>query len=139
MKKLSDFLRELPDRALVVVDTHFPEVAVEALNSVKFGSILTGAPGQPVDTATLLNSWILEFLTKYRARISTPLEYAEPVEDAVGPHGAVAYGRKNNIGGSHSMALTIMHLQNIADAVAARMKDGGAGGGVLSDPTPEGA
>jgi hypothetical protein len=122
MKKLSDFLRELPDRALVVVDTTFPEVALESLNEVKFGGPITGAPGQPVDTANLRNSWILEFLSKWRARISTPVEYAEAVEDGVGPHGAVKYGAKNGIGGSHSMKIVILGLQGIADTVAARHK-----------------
>jgi hypothetical protein len=121
MKKLADFLRELPQRATVVVEEVFPEVAVVAHSELKFGGPITGAPGQPVDTGNLRNSVSLEFETPTLAHISIPVEYAEAVEDGVGPHGPVKYG-KSGVGGSHSMALVILGIQPITDTVVARRK-----------------
>jgi hypothetical protein len=124
VKKLSDFLRDLPPRAQAIAMDIFPEVAQEAHRSVQEGSQITGAPGQPVDTGNLRASWQLEFPSPTRARISTNVEYAEAVEDGVGPHGAVLYGAKNGTGGSHSVKLTILGLQAIANTVASRRAAG---------------
>jgi hypothetical protein len=121
VKKLSDFLRELPARALVIPREVFPEAAVAALGSIVEGSTLTGAPGQPVDTGNLKGSWQLTFPSPTLARISTNVEYAEAVEDGVGPHGPVRYG-KSGIGGSHSVKLTILGLQRLVDAEVAKKR-----------------
>lgn len=97
--------------------------AVLALESIRYGSSRTGAPGQPVDTSNLLNSWGLEMESPTRALISTPVEYAPAVEDGVGPHGPVLYGAKNNVGGSHSVKLTLAAGQRLVDEAVRQVGD----------------
>ena len=95
--------------------------------SIKVGSPVTGAPGQPVDTGNLRNSWGFEFDSDTSALISTPVEYAAAVEDGVGPHGPVQYGN-SGVGGSHSVALTVMGAPRVVELEAervARLRGGG--------------
>lgn len=95
--------------------------------SIKVGSPLTAAPGQPVDTANLRNSWQYEFdnpENPTKALVATPVEYAEAVEDAVGPNGPRVYGRKNGIGGSHSVKLTAAAWPKIVAHEVNRLGDG---------------
>jgi hypothetical protein len=49
--------------------------------SVTEGSALTGAPGQPVDTANLIRSWGPEFPEPLVGEVITNVEYAEAIED----------------------------------------------------------
>lgn len=96
----------------------FVNVCSAAKSSITDGSALTGSPGQPVDTGNLKASWQLTFESPTVGVISTNVAYAEAVEDAVGPHGPRVYGAKNNIGGSHSVKLTMAGLNRIvADEV----------------------
>jgi hypothetical protein len=97
----------------------FANVAVGLHQSIQVGSPVTGAPGQPLDLGTLRNSWMLEF-DGDTASIGTNVEYAEAVEDAVGPYGPRVYGAKNNIGGSHSVKMTVAGAQRIVDLEVAR-------------------
>jgi hypothetical protein len=97
----------------------FTDVVLEAAVSITDGSAITGSPGQPVDTGALRASWQVEEDAPLVATIGTNLEYAQAIEDGVGPHGPRAYGKKNNIGGSHSRALTIAGMPRIVDAVVA--------------------
>jgi hypothetical protein len=99
----------------------FVGTVVALHGSIQTGSAVTAAPGQPVDTGNLRNSWLYEFDTPMTATISTNVEYAEAVEDGVGPHGPREYGQKNGIGGSHSVALTIAGAQKIADVEVMRV------------------
>lgn len=104
----------------------FPHVVLESERSIKFGSELTNAPGQPVDKGALLRSWITEFHTPDLAEISTPMEYAEPVEEGLGSRGQpVVYGAAGNgrsqVGGSHSVKLTIAGFPRIVDACVKRV------------------
>jgi hypothetical protein len=92
----------------------FAGVVLALHASIKEGSAVTAAPGQPVDTGRLRNSWAFEFDGPTRAAISTDVEYAQAVEDGVGPHGPVAYG-KSGVGGSHSVALTIAGAARLVD------------------------
>lgn len=98
----------------------FADLATEAHRSVQMGSEITGAPGQPVEEGTLRGSIHLAFETPSRATITTSVDYAEAVEEGVGPHGDVVYGAKNGIGGSHSFALTIAGIPAITEVVLAR-------------------
>lgn len=95
--------------------------------SIRVGSPLTAAPGQPVDTSNLLRSWQYEFdddTNPTKARVVTPVEYAEPVEEGVGPNGPRVYGAKNGIGGSHSVKLTAAAWPKIVDHEVRRLGGG---------------
>lgn len=120
MTTLAAALRGVPSKIEVESHAQFVEVADLALASVQVGSVITGSPGQPVDTGRLRASWGLEFLARWRARIGTNVEYAPFVEDGIGRYGPVVYGAKNGIGGSHSGKITILGLPKIVIFVRAR-------------------
>lgn len=84
--------------------------------SIKDGHPLTGAPGQPVDTGTLLNSWVLGFPATNLAEITTNLVYAPPIEDGVGPFGPLTL--RSPVGGFHSVKLTRAAWPRIVEHVA---------------------
>jgi hypothetical protein len=77
----------------------FVNVVSHVEGSIKRGSAVTGAPGQPVDTANLLNSWQTEFPQRWIAETTTNCVYAQPVEDN---ERGVTF--KNH--GAHSVKLT---------------------------------
>ena len=103
----------------VVADSRaiFVNVAATAHESIVNGSPITGAPGQPVDTGNLRNSWQLRFPDQNTAEISTNVEYAPYVEDNVRN---VRF--KNH--GPHSVKLTIAGLQNIVAHETAKVTGG---------------
>jgi hypothetical protein len=96
----------------------FPHVVLEAKRSIVFGSEITGAPGQPVDTGALRNSWQHEFEGPLLAHVTTNLEYAEPIEEGIGPHGALTL--RSEVGGFHSVKQTIAAFPRIVDVCVAR-------------------
>jgi hypothetical protein len=76
----------------------------EVVRSIKRGSEITGAPGQPVDTSALLNGWIESRPGPALWEFSTDLEYAEYIEDGgndIGP-----FTLRSEVGGFHSVKLT---------------------------------
>lgn len=85
-------------------------------DSVVNGSPITGAPGQPVDTGTLKNSWVAEFDTSESATISTNVEYAPVIEDNL--RGATL---RSQVGGFHSVKLTVAGFQRLVDAEVAKV------------------
>lgn len=100
----------------------FLAAAEEAHRSVVDGSVLTGAPGQPVDTGYLKNSWIFEPKTPETIEISTNVSYAPAVEDnareSYDPRGVdrpksldssrgAGGATKSTVGGNHSVKLTV--------------------------------
>ena len=95
---------------------------VLALGSIKVGSALTGAPGQPVDTSNLLNSWELEMESPTVAVVSTNVEYAPAIEDGVGPNGPLTL--RSAVGGFHSRKQTMAGGQKLVDE-AVRQTDPG--------------
>lgn len=100
-------------------------MANEVARSVIDGSEITGAPGQPVDTAALKTSWIPAYTSPTTFQMTTNSEYAQPVEDGVGSKGQpVTYGKKT--GGSHSVKMTEAGIQAIADKVARDIAGGDA-------------
>lgn len=72
--------------------------------SVTDGSAITGAPGQPVDTGDLLASWQETFPEEWVGQTATNVEYAEPIEEGIGPHGPLTL--RSEVGGFHSVKLT---------------------------------
>lgn len=107
--QVRDFTRQYEER---MQDFHLVR-AIETQRSVQEGSEITGAPGQPVDENNLRPSWILEHLAALRSQTSTGVEYARPIEDGVGPHGPLTL--RSQVGGFHSVALTIAGNQKIVD------------------------
>lgn len=101
-----------------VLRQHFVGVVLEAHRSIKEGSELTGASGQPVQTGALRNSWVFEFPTQDSARISTNIEYAQPIEDGVGRFGPLTL--RSAVGGFHSIAMTVANIDRIVQAVKRR-------------------
>lgn len=93
----------------------FVGVAVAVHDSVVEGSPVTGAPGQPVDTETLKESWTLSFPSATLARVITNVEYAEPVEEGIGPYGPMQL--RSEVGGWHSVKLTRAGYQHLVDQV----------------------
>lgn len=71
---------------------------------------LTGAPGQPVDTGFLRNSWTVS-VTGGVGTVQTNAAYAVPIEHGVGPHGPMKV--RSAVGGFHSVKMTIAHASLI--------------------------
>lgn len=92
----------------------FVNVVSHAHESIVNGSPVTGAPGQPVDTGNLRDSWQIMWEAATRALIVTNVSYARIVEDNLR---GVTF--KNH--GPHSVKLTIAGLARIVAAERARM------------------
>lgn len=91
----------------------FQSTVLEVKRSVQEGSELTGAPGQPVDTGNLRASWQATFPEQWVGEVSTAVEYAEPIEEGVGPHGPMTL--RSAVGGFHSVKLTRAGWDRIVD------------------------
>jgi hypothetical protein len=87
----------------------FLNTASHAFESIVNGSSVTGAPGQPVDTGALRNSWQLTFPSPTEALIATNLDYAVHVEENV--RGVTFHNH-----GPHSVRLTALGLNRIVEA-----------------------
>lgn len=102
----------------------FVATVAAAKTSIVEGSAVTGAPGQPVDTGNLKGSWQVEFETPTRALISTNVAYAKSIEDGVSyAHGGTPMTVRSQVGGFHSIALTIAGLDKIVAAETERLAE----------------
>ena len=110
-KAIDAFERKIEKR---IKDIH-AKTAFAIRDSVKDGSAVTGAPGQPVDTGNLKNSWQLAFPSQLLARLTTNVEYAPGIEEGVGPSGPMTL--QSPVGGFHSVKLTRASFQGLVDAV----------------------
>ncbi len=109
----------------------FTGVVDLAHESIVEGSQVTGAPGQPVDTGRLKANWIKDYPSKNEAVISTNVEYAPYIEDGERRIGSDAYYAtkhgtqklylRSEVGGFHSVALTLAGFDKIVDAVTQRV------------------
>ncbi len=121
----SDDLRKFAEDFKRDHDAVFAGVVTEVHRSIVEGSEITGAPGQPVDTGHLRASWTTEFVSPREAVISTNVEYAVTIEENL--RGAKVsskdkYGKpKPEIGGFHSVALTVMGFEKIVEHVVQRV------------------
>ena len=97
-------------------------VAENMHTSIVWGSPVTAAPGQPVDTGDLKRSWQLTFPDTMHARSSSGLEYAPSIEEGVGPHGKLML--RSSVGGFHSRALTRTGFQRLVDTSIAEVLAG---------------
>lgn len=76
----------------------------EIATSIRRGSEITGAPGQPVDDGDLLASWVESRPAPALWEFSTALNYAPYIEDGgndIGP-----FTLRSEVGGFHSVKLT---------------------------------
>ena len=67
---------------------------------------VTNAPGQPVQTGNLRNSWILRFPEAYVALLTTKTIYAPGIEEGVSPRSGKALVLRSEVGGFHSVKMT---------------------------------
>lgn len=110
-KGLRDFKKKTYLRTNAVVNG----VIVEVDRSVRLGSELTNSPGQPVDTAYLLNSWQQVWQGKNSVTLITRTKYARPIED--GTREGRALTLRSEVGGFHSVKLTVAGYQRIVKHV----------------------
>lgn len=115
-RDLNRFALKLDARTKAV----FLSVAAKVHQSITVGSATTGAPGQPVDTGFLRNSWTL-VQGPVMAEIATNVAYAPVIEhnlrsayDAKGvrnerknPNGSYRAPIKSTVGGHHSVKMTV--------------------------------
>lgn len=86
-------------------------------DSIVNGSSVTGAPGQPVQTANLKDSWDHEFAAGGEAAtIFTNVEYAPVIEDNV--RGATL---RSQVGGFHSVKLTVAGFDRLVQGEAEKV------------------
>lgn len=94
----------------------------EITRSMAEGSELTGAPGQPVDTAALRTDWATNgaFTEQWVWETGTNKDYAEAIEYDLPVNGGAKFSeiQKSPVGGTHSRAATIAGWQNIVNHVA---------------------
>lgn len=80
----------------------------ETLESIKYGSNLTGAPGQPVKTERLRKSWKPVRKNQWAFDIMSNVPYAEIIE--TNARGATL---RSPVGGFHSVEITMINFMNI--------------------------
>lgn len=105
------------------VEQRTKDVFVGSVNGVRTsiteGSVITDAPGQPVDTGNLRGSWITEFPQQWVGEVSTNVRYAEAIEEGMGPHGPMTL--RSGVGGFGSVKKTRANFQALVDSVVAEV------------------
>jgi hypothetical protein len=99
----------------------FVGTVAAAAASITDGSALTGAPGQPVDTGALKASWQTVFETPTSAVIGTNLVYAPLIEDGISGKTGQPLTLRSQVGGFHSVALTVLNFDRIVADEAAKV------------------
>lgn len=125
----------------------FANTATKIHESITEGSPITGAPGQPVDTGFLRNSWQLDIKPTH-ATVSTNVAYAPVIEhnlrtayDPKGainrygvtggrigpalPYGSGRRGVKSAVGGNHSVKMTVAAADRLQAAALREIGDAG--------------
>lgn len=108
--KFANEVRKFAEKAKARERLLFKRVAEHAFRSIRFGSNITGAPGQPVDTTMLLKSWRMRIGPGRNVEISSPLFYAPIIED--NRRGATL---RSKVGGFHSVKLTRLGWQRMVE------------------------
>lgn len=114
----------------------FHESVFSAHRSIVQGSSLTGAPGQPVQSGALRQSWQISILSPTASRIGSNKKYARSIEDGVSyAHGGRPLAIRSKVGGTHSVQRTAANFDRVVADANARVSrspafaEGGAGGG----------
>lgn len=84
-----------------------------AYRSIRIGSAITGAPGQPVKSGDLLRSWKIVWIDKWTAEISSDLIYAHLIEAGIGRYGPLTL--RSKVGGFHSVKMTAAGWERIVE------------------------
>lgn len=111
--EVHDFSNKLPE----LTDAVYHGVCDEIFRSIRFGSELTGAPGQPVQSSNLLNSWFEKPESEESTLIGTNVVYAPGIEDGISMQTGKPMQVRSPVGGFNSVKLTQAGLQNIVDKV----------------------
>ena len=118
---MSDFGAQVRQWTQAVKAMHrdaFTNVAAATKASITDGSLVTGSPGQPVQTGRLKASWVLAFIGPNEARISTNVIYAPFIEEGISGRGK-ALTLRSPVGGFHSVHLTMAGFdQLVADVLS---------------------
>lgn len=105
----------------------FLRIVTGASDSIQFGSLLTGSRGQPVASGQLKGSVQTEIdETGLRATIGVGqgLPYARSIEDGIDGRTGRPLTLRSEVGGFHSVALTVAGMPNIiAAAVGETRRD----------------
>jgi hypothetical protein len=101
----------------------FHAVVFAAHESITLGSLITGAPGQPVQAGALRNSYQMSWDSQWTARVASALRYAWNIENAI--RGSTTLTRRSKVGGFHSIALTVDGFTSLVEHVN-RQLEGGA-------------
>lgn len=114
----ADQLRNAAAKARKRYDGTFRRLVDLAHDSITVGSPLTGAPGQPVGTGTLRDSWEKSYPAPNTALIATSEPYARQEEDGISyAHGGKSpIDQHSGVGGPHSLKLTVAGMQRLLDA-----------------------
>jgi hypothetical protein len=88
-----------------------------ALNSIKYGSEITGAPGQPEQSGALIDSWVMEERGVASALIYSDSSYARQNEDGIARPGGGPYIQQSARGGRWSVSKTKSGFSRLVDYV----------------------
>jgi len=115
-----DFHAELLEMSKLAKDRFRTTIDImeeETLRSIKEGSGITGAPGQPVKTGRLRASWKSVRKNQWAFDVSSDAPYAEIIE--YNTRGATLRSR---VGGFHSVAITTLNYRLIGRTALAMSK-----------------
>jgi hypothetical protein len=91
--------------------------------SITTGHVVTAAPGQPVQSGALLNSWTPQFIDANTWQDTTHLSYAPSIEDLVSyAHGGTPITIRSAVGGGHSVKMTRVAWSRIVEYVTQRVR-----------------
>lgn len=101
---------------------------LRALNEIKFGGPVTGAPGQPVQEGALRESFHASFPSDGVSTITSDSPYARPIERGIGKHGPLTL--RSPVGGFGSIETVRANFDRIVahENAAMRSGEGTAGG-----------
>ena len=124
--EIREFSREVETDSAAL----FLAICTAVLASIQFGSAITGAPGQPVDTGALRASWILTFPARDQALIATDKAYALGIElGIVLARGGQVTGTtkqrltlRSSVAGFHSVQKTIDGFDALVDDETAKFR-----------------
>lgn len=119
----ADDLKEFQRVTINATHEVFVNSASGCHSSVVNGDARTGAPGSPVRSGLLKSSWQLQFSSPNEAEISTNVEYARSIEDGISyAHGGTPLTLRSEVGGFHSVALTVANFDRIVESEAAKIR-----------------
>ena len=96
-----------------------------ALASIKFGSPITGAEGQPVQSSALRDAWKMRDISDNETLIAPegePVKWAYQNETGIALPGGGPYRLRSKVGGRFSVAKTIAGWPAIVKSIVATLR-----------------